>query len=419
MEGRAVDYNYPMSRKTLFFTSAAVVLVAIIVLSASIPAVRSELEWRLDRAAGIVRGWFYPGDTIPVPVFAEESLHSTPSLPTPVPEDTPEAETAVVDPAPSPTPLPETVFLPEPEWEKQDWNNCGPAVLSMGLRYYGWAGDQYDISDYNKPDRADKNVNITELIYYVKNFAGWLDADYRVGGTPDTLRGFLAAGYPVIIEVSNNILEGGGGWAAHYLLVTGYDDARQEFHVLNSYLRHENVLTHTELEEQWRPFNYVYMVLYPPEERDTIEELMGADADREQNRLNALARADAWIAKNPEDSYAWFNRGTNLTALERYEEASDAYDRALQLGLPWRFMRYQFGPYLAYFNSGRFEDVLELADLTLQRTPNSEEALLWRGWARYQLGDTNAAAADFRAAHDLNPSYQDAIYALEFMGLTP
>ena len=407
-----------MSGKKWILAAALVILG--LALITRLPAVQSGLEWRLDRAKGIVRGWIYPGETIPVPEFVSDPGQDQALSQTAVPTGTPtqqEVPEQALSPTPSPTPLPESVILPEPEWEKQDWNNCGPASLSMALRYYGWAGDQFDISDYNKPERSDKNVSITELIYYVKNFAGWLDADYRVGGNIELLRGFIAAGYPVIIEASNEILEGGGGWAAHYLLVTGYDETGRMIFVQNSYLRHENTLTYEELEEHWKPFNYMYLFIYPPEELERINQLLGDDQDFEQNRTRALEIAEEQISQDSEDAFAWFNKGTNLAALERYEEAAQSYDSAFKLGLPWRYMRYQFGPYLAYFHSGRFEDVIEVAELTLQRTPNSEEALLWHGWASYQLGDVNTAVEDFYQAYELNPSYADARYALEYLGL--
>jgi tetratricopeptide (TPR) repeat protein len=123
------------------------------------------------------------------------------------------------------------------------------------------------------------------------------------------------------------------------------------------------------------------------------------------------------IDSDPEDVFAWFNMGTNLLYFERYGEAAQAYDNALALGLPWRFTRYQFGPYIAYFNQGRFEDVINLADATLYRTNKAEESMLWRGWARYRLGDLHGAMEDFRAALVVNPNYLDAQYALDFLGV--
>jgi hypothetical protein len=79
-------------------------------------------------------------------------------------------------------------------------------------------------------------------------------------------------------------------------------------------------------------------------------------------------------------------------------------------------LRYQFGPFFAYFHSGQTDELLTLTEYALQRTPNSEEALLWHGWGLYRQGDVAGAVSDFRAALAANRFYQDAVYALEFVG---
>jgi hypothetical protein len=310
------------------------------------------------------------------------------------------------------------VSLEAPQWEKQDWNNCGPATLALGLRYYGWQGDQFDISDLLKPDRGDKNVNIDELIYYVHNRAGWLEAQYRVGGTLEILQRFLAAGYPVIVE-KGYVIESDGpdaGWAGHYLLLTGYDLERAVFIAQDSFIGPNQEISFAQLEENWEAFNWVYMVIYPQSNPPALASIFGDDFDVDKNRQRTMERARAAIESDPENAYAWFNLGTNLLYFERYRQAAEAFDNALALGLPWRFTRYQFGPYIAYFHSGRTEDLISLAEATLQRTAKAEESLLWRGWGRYRLGDINGAIEDFRAALKVNPNYLDAQYALEFLG---
>ncbi len=380
-----------------------------------LPPVKYRMEWRLDAATSIVRGWLRPGDTLPMPAGVGAQTTTTP-WPTVALRATLTADPAAT-PTAVPTPLPSAVSLPAPSWEKQDWNNCGPATLALGLRYYGWEGDQHDISDLLKPDRGDKNVNVEELVYYVRTRAGWLNAEYRVGADLETLKRFLAAGFPVIIEKSLILpeSEGGGGWAAHYTLLTGYDDGSQRFTTQDSYHGADQVASYGDLSENWHAFNYVYIVLFPPEQAEAVARLMGADADPEANRQRALESSQAEVAGSPDDAYAWFNLGTNLVYFERYGEATQAFDTALRLGLPWRFTRYQFGPYIAYFHQGRFDDMIELADATLYRTQKAEESLLWRGWARYRLGQAGAALEDFQAALGVNPNYLDAQYAVDYV----
>ena len=137
--------------------------------------------------------------------------------------------------------------------------------------------------------------------------------------------------------------------------------------------------------------------------------------DKEANRENALATARVEIEADPDDAYAWFNLGTNLLYFERYEEAAQAYDQARQIGWPQRMLRYQFGPFFAYFHTGRNDDLLALTEYALQITPRSEEAHLWYGWGLYRQGDVNGAVAEFRTALEINPNYWDAQYALNFV----
>jgi tetratricopeptide (TPR) repeat protein len=78
---------------------------------------------------------------------------------------------------------------------------------------------------------------------------------------------------------------------------------------------------------------------------------------------------------------------------------------------------YQFGPYAAYFNVGRFQDVIDLATATLNARPELEESYVWRGWAWYMLGKRTLAITDFRAALAINPNFADAQNALGILGV--
>jgi tetratricopeptide (TPR) repeat protein len=293
----------------------------------------------------------------------------------------------------------------------------------MYLNTHNWDGDQTDISDLLKPETGDRNVNVEELSYYVRTQAGWLNAEYRVGGDIETLKKFLAAGLPVMIE-EGDLLEGeywpnDDRWAGHYLLLTGYDDAFQTFIAQDTFRSPDRNVPYQSVMDNWQAFNYVYLLVFRPDQAELVESILGEHWDPDANRQKALELAESQTESDPQNAFTWFNLGSNLVYFERYQEAAQAYDTARQIGLPQRMLRYQFGPFFAYFFGERNDDLLVLTEYALQRTPNSEETLLWRGWGKYRSGDTLAAMNDFQAALEENPFYQDAEYALEYVAANP
>jgi hypothetical protein len=410
-----------MSKKNIGFISAG--LIALAILLYQIPAVNSRISWRLDVAQTYMRNILNPvGD---VPTAVPNPTHVvTPTVSIPN-TSTPEIIPTVVPPTPTLAPPPAQAFLASPPYEKQTANNCGPAALSMMLHMFGWTGSQKDISDVIKPVNGDRNVNPEEMAYWVRNFAGWLRIEYRVGGDMDTLKRLLAASYPVIVEATTSLNPEDTGWpdddlwAAHYLLLTGYDDSTQTFTAQDTYRGPDKKISYEQLESEWKPFNYMYMIVYLPEQEEAIKSILASNWDPDLNRQNALTFALAATAEDPTDAFAWFNIGSNLVYFDRYFEANDAYDKARELGLPQRMFRYQFGPFLANFHSNRNNDLLALTDYALQRTEMSEETWLWRGWAVYRDGDLNEAIKAWRRALSVRPGYEDALYALNFVGSTP
>jgi tetratricopeptide (TPR) repeat protein len=356
-----------------------------------------------------------PGGAAGSTALAPAANAAAASLPT----ATPAVPSATATPAATLTPPPPHARLEAPAYELQDLNNCGPATLSMYLRHYGWEGDQFTISNLIKPQRDDRNVNIEELNSYLVTNVGWLETQYRVGGNLITLRRLLASGFPVMIEEGFKMTESywpnDDLWAGHYLLLTGYDDATQSFIGQDSYVSANRVISYANLDLHWKAFNRVYMLVYRPEQREQVQQILGVDWDRDQNRQNALDLARQEIDKDSTDSFAWFNLGSNLVYFERYSEAARAYDAARELGLPQRMLRYQFGPFFAYFHTGRNEDLMALTEYALKRTPNAEEAMLWRGWALYRQGNVQEAVQMFQNALIEHPNYTDAQYALKFI----
>ena len=387
-----------------------------------LPPVYDRLSWRIDFAMAYLRGVIDPVDSIPTALPHAQVIVTSQPTNTPMPTSLPTAaptEVFTPTPVPSPTPVPQAISLPSPEYEKQDINNCGPASLTMYLRYYGWEGVQDDIAGVLKPNVKDRNVNVEELAYFVRTRAGWLNIEYRVGGDLEMLKQFLAAGIPVLIEESFELDQtywrDDDQWAAHYFLVTGYDETTQTFTGQDSFHGPDQVVDYEKLDEFWQSFNRLFILLYLPNQADLVASILGQQIDVDYNRQYALDIAIAETESDPQNAYAWFNLGSNLAYFERYIEATDAYDKARELGLPQRMLRYQFGPFIAYFHSGQIDELVALTEYALKITPNSEEALLWHGWAMYRQGNVNKALEDFGRALEENPNYLDAQYALDFV----
>lgn len=385
---------------------AGVCLLALLIYQ--IPAVHSRLAWRLDVLQTYIKNTINPIGPVPT------ALPITPpsASPTPAPTNTTIAQALPsITPTATFMPLPAQVAMASPPYEKQTPNNCGPATLSMALHMYGWEGDQTDISNLIKPVTGDRNVNPEEMRYYVRTQAGWLNLEYRVGGTIEILKRLLAANYPVIVEsvTSLNPADALGPtddlWAAHYLLLTGYNDMTQEFTVQDSYRGPDLKISYQQLEKDWKPFNNLYMVIYFPQYEEEIKTLLASHWDANLNRQLTLDLTQSIISSGSADAFDWFNYGSNLTYFGRYEEAALAYDKARELGLPLRMFRYQFGPFLAYFHSNRNDDLLALANYALGVTEMSEEAWLWYGYGLYRQGDNAGALKAWQKANEINPNF--------------
>jgi tetratricopeptide (TPR) repeat protein len=134
------------------------------------------------------------------------------------------------------------------------------------------------------------------------------------------------------------------------------------------------------------------------------------------------AVADEETKANPDDAFAWFNLGTALTRMgaetgeaQYYQGGAQAYDRAREIGLPPRMLWYQFEPYLAYMRSDRYQDMIALADATLetQGGRNVEETYLYKGHALSYLGDINGAITNFQQALTVNENFYVAQLAID------
>jgi hypothetical protein len=320
--------------------------------------------------------------------------------------------------APAHQPAQSAVALTGFTHEWQTWNNCGPATLAMNLSYFGSTLTQADVGPVLRRHPDDKNVSPEELVAFAAG-QGY-QAQVRVNGSTDLMRLLISNGIPVLIETW--LEEEPNDGMGHYRLLTGYDDAEQYWIGYDSYVDtglfssigpYRGIrMSYAETDALWKVFNRTYLLIYTDAQAPLVASIYGEALDPGVMWQRAAQEAQAIVQQTPNDAFAWFNLGTDLTTLGDYGGAAQAYDQARRLGLPWRMLWYQFGPFQAYDAVGRAQDVLTLADATLSTTQNIEELHYWRGRALAALGDAAEAQHAWQQALALNPDYRPAGEAL-------
>ncbi|RIH87320.1 Peptidase C39 like family protein [Meiothermus luteus] len=319
----------------------------------------------------------------------------------------------------------ETLFLKGVRHEYQRFNNCGPATLGMALSYWGRPETQRQIAPALKPNPSDKNVSPEEMAAYARGLG--FGVHQGMAGDIGLLERLLQAGFPVIVETWFVTPDHGG--MGHYRLLVGYERARRVFYAFDSYLGPRIVLPYAGLDRLWRVFNRTYLVVYPRSREGRLMAVLGERGRPGREVRLALERAQQEVRGSPASPFPWFNLGSAWLRLGRPQEAALAFDRSRRmppdrgldprppggeaLGWPWRMLWYQFGPYEAYYQTGRYAEVVALASGVLARAPDHEESLYWRARARGALGDLRGARADLRAALGYRPGFREAAAALQ------
>lgn len=407
----------------LILISGLVTLCLLAGVLYNLSPIHDRLAWRVDNLRVKIQRYFNPPEEVvftpqeQVEAIVDATLTALAPTSTPTvlagPTETP-APSAT--PSLTPTPIPASVELEGIRHEYQKFNNCAPASLSMVLSYWGWTGDQIEARAYLRPsfETDDKNVNAFELVDFVEKQTE-LDALWRVGGDLDVLQRLLAAGFPVLIEKGLDPHD--DAWMGHYQVVSGYNDAKEKFLVYDSYEGPPEAygVPYETIAQFWRHFDFVYVVIFPPERAAEVQSILGPNSDPQWNFQSAaeLALAEANSLSGREQFFAWYNRGTSLVFLQDYAGAAQAYDNAFAIYAtlseeerPWRVLWYQDGPYAAYYYTGRYQDVINLAHTALVTVdkPVLEETYYWRGLAKEALGDREGALEDLNRAFALNPN---------------
>jgi tetratricopeptide (TPR) repeat protein len=449
------------NRKRILFGILIVLILGGVILS--LPPVWSRVYFYTQLAYSSIKYKLFPPQEyvfVPVkntPDAIETAVQATiASMQTPTPQATSTEILATSTPTATPFPIAQSALLTGISHELQEWNNCGPTTLSMYLSYWRWVSTQDNIAPIVKPNKYDNNVMPYELADFVLENTD-LQAIVRVGGDMQTLKELVNAGIPVMIEKGFYVpstptsLE---GWMGHYELVMGYDDAKQVFITHDSYLplivgtaqadglpftynktNRSFEVPYADFYQEWRAFNFTFLVVYPQDKQNDVTNLLGPlwDEPTAFQIAHDRALAETTSLTDPSDQFfAWFNLGSSLVKQLDYTDADTAYDKAFLLlptitgdHNPWRMMWYQTGPYFAYYYSGRYTDVIDLATNTLKPVTKPlgpvllEESYYWRAMAEVAMGDQSSGVADLEKSLEAHPGFGPSISEFQTLGVNP
>jgi hypothetical protein len=297
-------------------------------------------------------------------------------------------------------------------YRKQGWNECGPANVTMALSYFGWQNDVKYASDILKWGREDKNVNPSEMVAFV-NEQSQLRALTRVGGDIELIKALVSAGFPVILETSY-VFEA-YDWLGHYRTIVGYDSNMGVFTINDSFLGEGIQERFSSVDQQWQHFNRRFIVVYQPQDEARVAAILGDLADPVKAAEHAFKVAQEEVRQDSTNAYAWFNMGSSLVMMGDYERAAVAYTEALRSPkLPFRVMWYQFGAFEAFYEVGRYEDIVSYVQANITSSRGYiEEIHYWHGKALAAMGDEAGAERAFRQALSLREGFAEARAALD------
>jgi hypothetical protein len=414
------------------------VLFAVIILCGALyalPPVSSSMSLDVGKISSDMHNVFFPPDQTELALKALTSgtpgpggPTSTPATVVPVTLTPGDASTPTV----TATPLPGSVALKGIPYidQRNLWNYSPPASLAMQLSFWGWTGKFEDIDQSVKPFKGDYNVMPYELADFVTGQTNF-SVITREGGTLDVLKRLVAGGYAVLIEEGINVKDtttGKSSWMNHYAVVSGFSDDTQEIiaqdpaYPANLHIKYDTFI------QDWRGFDFIFMVVYPSEKEKDLMSVLGDYADEGNSYRIAYNKAtqDINSTSGVDTVFAWFNRGASQVNLQDYTGAADSYDEALAAYAklppeqqPFRLMWCQTGPYFAYYYMFRYTDVINLADQTIASTnkPYLEESYYWRGRAERANDDTNSDIADQRLALKYHPGFKPSLDELKQLGI--
>lgn len=318
----------------------------------------------------------------------------------------------VISPSLTPFPLPDKYYMTQGNFAGQTFNNCGPASLSITLSILGKNVSQSQLAStmrpFNNPQGGvdDKSIFAHEFVSEAKRQG--FESLQRPNGTTQMIKQFVSKDIPVVVRTWLNDAEDIG----HFRVVTGFDSLNATFTYQDSYYGPNQVQSEKEFNVLWQPFNYGYIIVYPKNKQEIVEQIIGENMDEKTAYKNALKKSEEELKVNSNNPFAYYNLATAHYYLENYDKTIEYFENSLS-GIPPRMLWYQPEPIYAYQKLKQYDTALSLADGILNNGNLAYSELYQiKGEIYLEQGDTDAAREMFEKAVYYNSSFQSAKDAL-------
>ncbi|MBN1933624.1 MAG: tetratricopeptide repeat protein [Anaerolineae bacterium] len=352
------------------------------------------LPWAGDKIESMI-----PPTKTPLPATPTATPTHTPT-PTLTPTSTPTL--AITPPAPA-------VLLEPVDYQAERTDYCSLAPLGIALTYWGTPESHDQIEEVLCPGKSDTFVSTDELADYaasrrLKIFVG-------VNGDQELLHSLLSNGFPVIVTRWSASATGASE-AGRYEFVRGYDQVTETLTIHDFAIGPDVDVPAAEFDASWRVFNRQYVVIYPAEQETDLNLVLAQVLDSAKMWEAVLARAEAEIAQDEADPFAWLNKGDALLSLDRVTEAQEAFARAREIGLPVRLYRFRYDVFDGLLAVQDYQGLVTLTQTVIADGAAVEEIHLYRAQAYEGLGDNAKARAEYNRALELHPDWTPAVTGL-------
>ena len=255
----------------------------------------------------------------------------------------------------------EHALLDNPKHTYQTFNNCGPATLSMMLSWYGQDVGQKELGDAMRPfqnpegDNDDKTIFTYEFVEWARVYG--LESIGKVNGDIELLKTFTANGIPVVVKTWLHVDDDIG----HFRIVRGFDESKQVIIQDDSYEGPNKKISYFDFLSMWQPFNYAYIIIYTPEQKDLVEVIIGEELNEKIAWQNALIRAQKEAELDADNVYPPFNMSASYFHLGEFQKSVEAFEK-VESSLPRRMLWYQIEPIQAYKELGDYNRVFQITD---------------------------------------------------------